>query len=81
MERLAYKEDCEIIRNREVADIPFNDRAVLMDCDGEVVFDVDNSWTDEQVWEALRLMDVAFGKGVDVGKSSKACEIRRALDL
>jgi hypothetical protein len=71
-----HKEDCHI--DREHAN--FTDVALLLDCDGEVIFRAPASeWSDNQIWKALELMNEAYAIGVKVGQSQKAHEIKKAL--
>ncbi len=73
--KLAHREDCTILRGKE-GNPGF---AMLIDCDGDEIFSVPETWTDNQVWEALDIANRVFSKGIDAGKAMKASEIRRAL--
>ena len=59
-------EECIIFRN-----LPeFPDKAVLMrGYDNHVIFTVSDSWTDAQIWEALRFANKMYGMGFRVGCS------------
>ena len=76
-----YKEDCSVIRTDSDYYIKEDGRAVLMDCDGIPVFDVPDTWTDEQIFQCLEIANKAYGRGFNVGQLSKAHEIARALYL
>jgi hypothetical protein len=56
-------------------------RAVLMDCDGERIFSVPESWTDDQIWNCLAIANRAYWNGFQYGGRDKAHEITKALYL
>lgn len=75
-----YKNDCAIVRpdnfHAHTADM-----AALVDCDGDCVFTVPNSWTDEQIFKCLEIANRAYAAGYASGERSKAYEIAKALYL
>ena len=75
-----YKEDCSIVRpdhmHAHTADL-----AALVDCDGDCVFTVPNSWTDTQIFKALEIANRAYAVGYSTGERAKAHEIAKALYL
>ena len=74
--KLADKDDCTIVRDPKLSSL-----ALLMDCDGEVVFSFDNTMTDEQIWTVLAYANAAFDRGYNRGRSDKAAEIRKVLEF
>ena len=77
-----HKENCEIVRPGSNYSIQVPGQAVLMDAsEGDRVFVVPESWTDDQIWECLRVANTAFGCGHTSGEHSKAREIVKALFL
>jgi len=77
-----HKEDCDIIRDDSEYDICVKDHAVLIDTtDGSRVFVVPDSFTDEQIWECLRIANTAFNYGHVQGVQSKIRDIRQTLGL
>jgi len=73
-----HPDDCFIERNHD----DFPGRAVLFDCDGDQVFDfAAEEWTDEQIFTALALANIAYDRGYTVGQASKALEVRKALQI
>jgi hypothetical protein len=71
-----HKEDCFI--DRQFAED--RDQALLVDCDGHIVFRVSASeWSDDQIWRALELQNEAYAKGVQFGQVQKVHEIKKAL--
>ena len=76
-----HKDDCEIVRPDSTYDIRLDGHVVVMNCDGERVFTVPESWTDEQVWECIRIANYAHSQGFESGMRSKAREIRKTLYL
>jgi hypothetical protein len=74
MEEYLSREDCFIEREG------FG-RAVLMRHDGEFRVVMPGEWTDEQVWEALKIANTFYGCGVEAGKMEKIHEIKRILLL
>ena len=71
-----HPDDCEVQRNQ--TDYP--DRAVLINCDGDVIFNVPENWTDEQIISALRFANTTHHKGYEIGRMEKAQEIRKAIN-
>ena len=55
--------------------------AVLMDCDGEIVFTVPEDWTDHQIYKALSIANNAFRYGKEVGVIEKVQEIKEVLGV
>lgn len=74
---LAHKSDCSIFRDLTF----YEDKAILMDCDGEILFAFPKSWTDEQIFTALEFANKAHSIGFKRGKLAKIHEIRTALNL
>jgi hypothetical protein len=74
MEEFLSRDDCFIERDG------FG-RAVLMRNDGEFRMVMPGSWTDEQVWEALKIGNTFYSYGVAEGRLSKVNEIKRILLL
>jgi len=77
MNYLAHPEDCGIERNLE--NMP--GFAVMMDCDGEQIFSVPDSWTDEQMFIVLNIVNNAFSRGTSFGELKKAQEIKTMLGI
>jgi len=75
-EHLAHKNDCSVERNLD--DYP--GQAVMMDCDGNVLFTAPESWKLEQMFHALQIANEAYARGVRVGRMAKRNEIRHALE-
>jgi hypothetical protein len=72
-----HKEDCIIDREHAKA----TGIALLIDCDGDVVFQVSAEWSDNQIWRALELQNEAYAIGVQVGQAQKVREIQKALHI
>lgn len=81
MKKLAHKEDCEIIRSDSEYNCKIDGRAVIYETDMGALFDVPEEWSDEQIWECLRIANGAHDKGFSRGQLAKTVEIRRVLDL
>lgn len=77
MKKLHNKEDCSIIRNDE----SYPGEALLIDEEGDVVFSVSDIWTDEQIFHALDFANDAYESGVYCGRTEKAREICKALEM
>lgn len=77
----AHREDCCIIRSNSDHSLRMHGSAVVVDCDGDKVFAVPDSFTDEQVWLCLAVANSAFADGYDQGEHGKAREIAKALYL
>ena len=75
---LANAGECRIARGESPE---FPDSVSLYDGEGDVIFVVDSSWTDRQIWQALRFANRSYQIGYNAGESMKATEIRRALDI
>ena len=69
--------DCNI--ERDLEDSP--NKAILMDCDGEILFIFPDYWTDEQIYTALRFANFTYRMGKSAGMKEKASEMRKALEL
>ena len=69
----AHPEDCRIFRS--------NGKAVLYDCDGDPLFTVIESWSDDQIWAALNIANVAFRRGAKVGEEHKKRQLLDALGI
>lgn len=76
MDFYVMPEDCEIVRNKIVQGC-----AALMDCDGAMVFMVDNYWSDAQIFEVLDIINGFYDLGVDAGRDDKARQIKKALNI
>ena len=81
MQKWRHREDCEIVRPDSTYDVRIDGCAVVMDCDGERVFSVPESWTDAQIWACLEIANRAYATGKDAGQLGKAHEIAKALYL
>jgi hypothetical protein len=79
MEKWFEKKDCEIVRPDSQWDVRVPGHAVLMDTEGARIFVVPETFTDDQIWECLRIANVAYAEGDRNGKYAKAREIARAL--
>ena len=77
MEKYRHKEDCTIMRGLK----EFPGKVILFDNEGEEVFALPETWTDDQVWTALRLQNRAYDVGVCVGRTRKLNEIKAALEI
>ena len=77
METYLHEKDYEIFRDHS----DHAGKVVLIDCDGEVRFVFENSFTDAQVKQAVAFANRAYADGHKAGAVTKALEIRRALDL
>jgi hypothetical protein len=73
MGKYRLKEDCTIMREEE--------KVTLLDCDGDEVFSLPPSWTDEQIWTVLKLQNIAYSTGVCVGRAQIQSEIREVLGI
>ena len=67
MEKYADRSDCDIIIDQG--------QKVVMDCDGEKLLAVGNSWNDAQVWQALAFLN----QGYALGKSAGGLEVLRDI--
>lgn len=73
-----HSEDCSVIRDHE----EFNTNlAVLMDCDGDIVFSVPKEYSDEQIFYILNLVNTFYSKGIKYGEENKAYQIRKILGI
>lgn len=80
MEKWIDKNNCEIVRPDSKWDIRVPGHVVLMDTtDGTRVMVVPETFTDEQIWECLRIANIAYGYGHHHGERAKAREIKKAL--
>jgi len=77
MDHYAYKCDCDIIRNH----VDYGGMALLIDCDGDTIFVVPDTWSDDQIWTALDIANSYYSKGRKVGKAIMQCDIKRVLDI
>ncbi|MCW8829980.1 MAG: hypothetical protein OQK32_00485 [Gammaproteobacteria bacterium] len=77
MDFYAHKDDCSITRGGE----QFPGKAVLWDCDGEVLFVCAESWTDEQIYHALAFANKTYSKGCEIGQHQKMWDIKKALGI
>ena len=71
---LAHKNDCSIHRN------PDTGYAILYDCDGNIVFDVDDTFTDSQIWHMLIIANRVYRLGWECGEMSRSREILNLLN-
>ncbi len=78
MERLAHKEDCEILRDNEHYN---RDDVVVIDCDGDIVFRCPKNWADGDVWKCLELMNSSHDIGYRSGQRMKQHEIKNVLGI
>jgi hypothetical protein len=74
--KLAHRKDCKILRGR-AGNPGFS---MVIDCEGDEVFSVPESWTDDQVWRVLDIANMAYGMGCSVGRRMKASEIKQAIE-
>ena len=79
LDRYRHKEECYIVLVK--GDEGVQNRMVVFDRDGELVFSVPEAWTDEQIWRALDLQNEAYAVGIRVGRALKLREIRDALEI
>lgn len=80
MEQWIDKDDCENYRSNSKYDLRIPGSVVLMDAtEGYRIFILPESFTDDQVWECLRVANIAYAKGYEHGEEGKAREIRDAL--
>lgn len=75
MEKIAHADECEIERS--------GGRAIMYDADGHEVMNVSDSEyvSNRQLFEVLELMNVAFTRGVKIGKVKKQSEIIKVLGV
>lgn len=76
-EHLVHLDDCEILRDYS----PEPHRAVLFTRDGDQLWSVPDTWTDEQIWAALQFANRAYAMGYRSGVHHKMLEIRQALGI
>jgi hypothetical protein len=74
MEEFLHENDCFIERDN------FG-RAVLIRHDGEFRRVLPGEWTDQQVWEALKMANTFYAFGLASGKLEKINEIKRVLRI
>jgi len=74
---LAHKNDCSVIRNLKF----YEHEAVLIDCDGEVLFSFPKDLTNNQIFKALEFANKAYSIGYKNGELSKINEIKTILNL
>ena len=77
MQTYLHEKDYEIVRDHS----EHAGKAVLVDCDGDIRFVFEGSYTDAQVRQAVAFANRAYADGHKFGAATKALEIRRALDL
>lgn len=78
----AYQEDCEILRSKDFPDKYAGINAVLVDCDGNEVFKLmHGDYTDNQIWEILRIANMTFQRGINNGVLTTQNEIKKALGI
>lgn len=53
----------------------------LWDVDGNEVWRFPGSWVTDDIFQALRFANWAFGRGCQVGRAEKVREIKRALEV
>lgn len=73
MNKIAYEQDCEIIRKDEFA--------IIYDCEGEEVIKVSNQYNDDDLWLMLRIANRFYDLGIESGKFQKAMEIKKSLGI
>lgn len=76
MEYFAHTEDCIIHREYKA----YPNHVVVFHRDKGVLCKFGKHWTNEQIFEALHIANIAFTDGVSVGLR-KAREIREALHI
>lgn len=72
-----YKEDCDIVRNAP----SYSGKALLMDCDGNIHYEFDEYWSDDQIWEALKFANKTFEIGRNVGREERSRQFRKLLNV
>lgn len=71
------RDDCTIVREH-----PDNmDYAVLFDSNGDIVFRVPKSWTDNQIWAALYIGNGMYSAGFQAGMDRKMEQIREVIGV
>ncbi len=73
----ADRDDCEVIRNHP----DYFGSALLMDCNGDIILEVSETWIDSQIFTALRFANKTYRVGHADGVRKKTQEIRKALEL
>ena len=72
---LTDRDDCRIVRDDT------NIVVKVFDCDGDVVLVAPQSFTDEQVWHTLALMNHAYAKGHKAGGEEFRREFRALIGV
>ena len=68
METYRYKDDCRIERDHGM----FEGRAVVADCEGNIIFHVDANLPDSEVWAMLDVINHYYASGYKEGLKAKA---------
>lgn len=77
MEVYVHPGDCRVERGLD--DYP--GQAILMDCDGEVLLVVPDTWEDHHLFTALDFANQAFRRGKDVGRNEIISGFKRLMEL
>ena len=84
MDDFAHKDDCTILRGDEAKAAlhsETNDNAVLVDEEGDIIFQFPNDWTDKQIWHALLFVNAKHHRGIERGFFLAQQKIKRALGI
>jgi len=75
----ASKDNCKIVRDDE----DYIGKVLVVEGDNpdNIVFHLQDSFSDEQVWEVFSLIQKAVSFGHRSGEKDKADEIRKALSI
>ena len=72
-----YKEDCFVERENSI----HPDKVWVFDNEGNELFRVPASFTNDDIWKVLDLMNYAYDLGLSVGRRLKADEIKSVLEI
>jgi len=68
-----HLEDASIVRSAELT--------TLYDADGNNIWQFPPEWSNEQIMHAVALANSAYESGYEIGKVTKARQIREALNI
>ncbi len=81
VDQIAIKEECIIVRPGSCLDAVIDGSAVVVDSDGNRVFSVDESFSDEQVWQCLVAVNIGYRAGLVDGENKILSGVKEILRI
>lgn len=77
MEKWTCKKDCSVERNLD----KYPGMAVLMDCNGDILLIVPDTWKDCQLFTALEFANRAFRNGERMGRNDMIMRFKQLMEI